>query len=464
MPNYFPLIANAAANVIQEIPVGSMLDLSQSGIANSGNITVSGLVSSTTLSTTGNITAGNVAITGSSLTWANASIVQTSAVDLSITGDGQVTVRSLDGTYQWTFDNAGNLTTPGNMTISGNVNALGTQTALLQPTDDLPLSFISSGANGTVTSFWTEDFGNLMSSNIAAIYTPLQGTQTVRIVTGTNGGNVAIYDFDKDGEFTTAAVSATGNVFAGNVSASGNVTGNYILGNGSQLTGIAASYGNANVATFLAAYGSNTISTTGTITSGNILSNGYARLSGTFDESQASTSGLYLGYAGGTPRIMFGTGNTSQTFEIDNDSGTLRFYQPGSTKASLTSTGDFSVAGNITGNVSGFAIGYLNIPQVSFTGNATLAASDAGKHFYSTLSTANTLTIANNTSVSWAVGTAILVVNRGTANINIAQDTGVSLYLTGNTTAGNRVVTTYGMATLLNVAANVWMISGSGVI
>ena len=173
---------------------------------------------------------------------------------------------------------------------------------------------------------------------------------------------------------------------------------------------------------------------------------------------------MYLGYAGGTPRIMFGTGNTSQTFEIDNDSGTLRFYQPGSTKASLTSTGDFSVAGNITGNVSGFAIGYLNIPQVSFTGNATLAASDAGKHFYSTLSTANTLTIANNTSVSWAVGTAILVVNRGTANINIAQDTGVSLYLTGNTTAGNRVVTTYGMATLLNVAANVWMISGSGVI
>jgi hypothetical protein len=73
------------------------------------------------------------------------------------------------------------------------------------------------------------------------------------------------------------------------------------------------------------------------------------------------------------------------------------------------------------------------------------------------------LTIANNTSVSWTVGTAITVVNRGSGNITIAQGSGVSLYLAGNSTAANRTVTTYGMATLLNVAANVWMINGTGV-
>jgi hypothetical protein len=71
--------------------------------------------SNTAVSTTGNITAGNIGITGGSLTWANASIVQTSASDVSITGDGQVTIRSLDGTYQWTFDTAGNVTIPGNI-------------------------------------------------------------------------------------------------------------------------------------------------------------------------------------------------------------------------------------------------------------------------------------------------------------------------------------------------------------
>ena len=40
MSNFFPLIANAAGNLIQEIPANANLDLSQSGIANSGNITV----------------------------------------------------------------------------------------------------------------------------------------------------------------------------------------------------------------------------------------------------------------------------------------------------------------------------------------------------------------------------------------------------------------------------------------
>ena len=75
---------------------------------------------------------------------------------------------------------------------------------------------------------------------------------------------------------TLATLSATGNVTGGNirtggvVSATGNVTGNYILGNGSQLTGLPATYGNSNVSTFMAAFGSNTISTTGTITSGNV--------------------------------------------------------------------------------------------------------------------------------------------------------------------------------------------------
>jgi hypothetical protein len=125
--------------------------------------------------------------------------------------------------------------------------------------------------------------------------------------------------------------------------------------------------------------------------------------------------------------------------------------------------GNIITTGNITGNTEGYTIGYRDIPQVSFTGNATTAASDAGRHYYSTLATANTLTIANNTSVSWAVGTILTVVNRGSGNITIAQGSGVSLYLAGNSTAGNRTVSTYGMASLLNVAANIWMINGTGV-
>jgi hypothetical protein len=59
------------------------------------------------------------------------------------------------------------------------------------------------------------------------------------------------------------------------VSTTGNISGGFILGNGSQLTGLPATYGNANVATFMAAFGSNTVSTTGNITTTANISGGF---------------------------------------------------------------------------------------------------------------------------------------------------------------------------------------------
>ena len=40
---------------------------------------------------------------------------------------------------------------------------------------------------------------------------------------------------------------------------------------------------------------------------------------------------------------------------------------------------------------------------------------------------------------------------------------GVLLYLAGNSTAGSRVITSYGMATLIKVQVNTWFINGTGV-
>ena len=127
-------------------------------------------------------------------------------------------------------------------------------------------------------------------------------------------------------------------------------------------------------------------------------------------------------------------------------------------------SGNINVTGNISGNVNGYSIGYRDIPQVSFTTNTTLAASDAGKHYYSTQSTGYTLTVPNNAVVSWSIGTAITVVNRGTGSMTISPASGVSLYLAGNSTSATRTLTTYGMASLLNVAANIWMVNGTGLV
>jgi hypothetical protein len=81
-------------------------------------------------------------------------------------------------------------------------------------------------------------------------------------VVGNIGGVTNVYQF-----------ASTGLTVAGIVSATGNVTGNYFVGNGSLLTGISggSSYSNANVVTLLAGFGSNTISTTGNVTAGNFI-------------------------------------------------------------------------------------------------------------------------------------------------------------------------------------------------
>ena len=219
-----------------------------------------------------------------------------------------------------------------------------------------------------------------------------------------------------------------------------------------------------------------TVVATGNVTGGNVLTGGLISATGNISADNLSLAGNVtsdIGFTGATITINNAPGgvegaeirwalpsaantvlNTSLIQDVYQNG--MRFFEAGG-----NSRGLYMDLGNVP-NGSGTAVGYRDIPQVSFTGNATLAATDAGRHYYSTLATANTLTIANNTSVSWAVGTAITVVNRGSGNITIAQGTGVSLYLAGNSSAANRTVSTYGMATLLNVAANIWMINGTG--
>ena len=83
------------------------------------------------------------------------------------------------------------------------------------------------------------------------------------IVLDPNGtGNVRI----------VANTAVTGNItVSGELTAVGNITGNYIFGNGSQLTGLSATYGNANVAAYLPTYTGNLVALTGNvITTANI--------------------------------------------------------------------------------------------------------------------------------------------------------------------------------------------------
>jgi hypothetical protein len=129
MANRFPLIANTTASQIQEIASGDFLDLSNSGISNSGNILVSGIVSAT-----GNITGSYIIGNGSQLTglpagYSNADVA-------SYLSSGTVTA---------------NILTTGNISASGNITGLNINSA----NADLAEMYVADSAYtpGTVVEF-----------------------------------------------------------------------------------------------------------------------------------------------------------------------------------------------------------------------------------------------------------------------------------------------------------------------
>jgi hypothetical protein len=123
---------------------------------------------------------------------------------------------------------------------------------------------------------------------------------------------------------------------------------------------------------------------------------------------------------------------------------------------------DPATPGSTLGKVGGFSLGYLEMPQVA-AGNVTLALADSGKHFYSTSSAPLTVTIPTQAALAFPIGTEVTLVNRGTANLTVDKGS-AALYLAGNTTSASRTITTYGVATLLKVETDIWMISGTGVV
>ena len=164
------------------------------------------------------------------------------------------------------------------------------------------------------------------------------------------------------------------------------------------------------------------------------------------------------------------------------------FIQANSAYSSQNITGSYAnsafLAANLAGNDVATSANYANgafiqanaaflvanttantIPQNLQTSNYVLQLSDSGKHIYYTQSSNTTLYIPNSGQESFQNGATVLIVSQTTssANVTITPNTGVSLYLAGNTTSASRNVTTYGMATLIIVAANTWFINGTGV-
>ena len=212
----------------------------------------------------GNAAIGNFVFNGDTVTISDANQV------LNITGNGTGNVNISANSKTWTFANNGTLTAPGNISSVGNVIVAGTNGitvgninngnnwqilgdtirapggARWQSTFGVVDTYLTSVANGFI------DLQSIFAdSNIASEVHLEHGL--VQITAHSLGSNVDfIWSFDNSGNLTLPS----------------NTSGiNYA--NGSPY-GSSGNYSNSNVSSFLAAFGSNTVLTTGNITAGNL--------------------------------------------------------------------------------------------------------------------------------------------------------------------------------------------------
>lgn len=104
------------------------------------------------------------------------------------------------------------------------------------------------------------------------------------------------------------------------------------------------------------------------------------------------------------------------------------------------------------------------ITQNSKSAAYTLIDSDAGKHIFhpSADTTARIWTIPANSSVAFAVGTAITFINQNAAGAITIAITTDTMRLAGAGTTGSRTLAANGVATAIKVTATEWIISGTG--
>jgi hypothetical protein len=249
----FVLGNGSALTGVTAVAVGTLTSLSVTGNIDAGNLRTAGSITST-----GNITGGNVLTGGLLSTSAN-------VVGGNIRTTGLITATgNISGDY---------LRATNDIDIGGNITATGFTGALVSVTGNI------TGGNVRTAGLITAT-GNITGGNLIA-------STSVSTTGNVTGGNIL-----SPGIISSTGNGIHGNIFtAGVVSATGNIVGSYFIGNGSALTGLPSAYTNADVVTLLSAFGSNTMSTTGNVTSGNFSTDGFVTATGNVTGGNIRTAG-----------------------------------------------------------------------------------------------------------------------------------------------------------------------------
>jgi hypothetical protein len=230
-----------------------------------------------------------------------------STIPLAISTDGTVTASTIV-TNSISSDDSSFVTIQDGLNVVGDIETGGNVTADYFIGDGSQLTGLpASYNNSNVTTLLSNLGSNVISgtgnitttANISGAFIKGNGSELTNLPAPTvaqditSTGDMSIMTYDGNLKYVNYATvePATGNIkTSGNISATGNITaanlgnivainldgnvGNVLSGTGTWIAaGSGSTYGNANVATFLAAFGSNAISTTGNVTASNFVGN-----------------------------------------------------------------------------------------------------------------------------------------------------------------------------------------------
>ena len=261
--------------------------------------------------------------------------------------------------------------------------------------------------------------GNLANGNIQFVYNSTSNVMTLNV--GANIANVLNVE--------------------GNVTAAGNVQGSYVLGNGAFLTGLAATYSNANVAAYLASNANIAITTQGNITATYFKGDGSQLANLPLGNYSNSNVAAYLPtYTGNLASL---TGNVTTTANVQG----AYILGNGAFLSGISGTGNYSNA-----NVAAYLPNYQGlISNIEFRSTSPAAAAIIVNDRSLTIG-GNLLSYVilpddgNANSVAAELtnhGLGNVIISSGPADYEWVFDNAGNLFAPGNIDAGNVISANY---------------------
>jgi len=334
-----------------------------------------------------------------------------------------------------TISATGNITA-GNVTTTGTISATTIVANVTPPTGGTVSTTGNVTGGNVLTSGIVSATGNITGSYVLGNGSQLTGIDATSIQNGTSsvsviasGGNVRA----NVAGATITTTSASGVAVTGIVSATGNITGSYVLGNGSQLTGIdATSIQNGTSSVSVIASG------------GNVRAN----VAGATITTTSASGVAVTGIVSATGNITGGNVNvgniTIATDLISSLNSTITIDPATVGNAGLVViNGNLQVNGNTT-TINSNVVS-TNDLTVNYANNAiNSAAANGGGIEVGPIGGAFITWLYNNTANVWTSSGGVSAVGNitggnilGGANVNATTHTGSTVSVTGNIDGGN---------------------------